>query len=153
MPARVKPVEQRLEIADHLIRALVADAHEDGGRCGELLVAADVLCERVHAGNGIAAEAASPEKPIAAFQKPTTVQGRVMSEEEDEKRSRRRCAAAPRRMRATRSPAIVAATKNANDCAAARERPRDTRRRLPERARRSVKHAYLFPCSSSAFRI
>ena len=95
MPARSSPSSSGCEIADHLIRAFVADAHEDGGRCGERLVAVDILCERVHAGDGIAAKP-HHQKADRGIPEADDRPGQSDAEEDDEKRSRRRCVAAQR---------------------------------------------------------
>ena len=50
-------VQQRLEIAGHLVRALIADAHQDRRRRDYRLVATDARCERVHGRRRIAAQA------------------------------------------------------------------------------------------------
>ena len=54
---RNEAIEQRLEIADDLVRALIADAHQYCRRRRHRLVTPDACRERIHGRSGIAAEA------------------------------------------------------------------------------------------------
>src|SRR3954466_12716447 len=146
-PRAYKPIEQRLEIADHLVRALVADAHENGGRRAQRLVAATGPGKRVHGHNGIAAEP-HHEEADGGVPEAHNCPGQGDREERDEE-DRAEAAWWKRKTGERQKPGHAGGDKKSEDCAAARERPRALGGAQCARAR-SIQHFLLFPSSSAS---
>ena len=145
--ARRRALHHRLEIADHPVRRLVADAHQDRGRGGDRLVAADARRGRHHGRDRIARKAHDQKADGRRSRSRSPIQGSVTaksSQQHDvddaeaagrqrqrrERQQRRPWSTATSTANSTRRPAMLVAGARRLSGLAMGERS-STRLRLP----------------------